>query len=200
MEVYAAMLANMDHHIGRLIDHLKKTGQYENTLVVFLSDNGGTGAGDNGPLRGGKATLFEGGVRVPCIVRWPKQVPAGRVCDDFLTALEVFPTLLAVAGAQPPRDLVLDGFDMMRVLRGQARTPRKEMFWEFRGASAARVGQWKWVQSQQGSGLFDLSTDIGERNDLSRDKPDVLALVKARFADWKEAMRRTEPRGPFRDY
>lgn len=201
---YRAAVTCMDDAIGTLLDSLEKHGLAKNTLVVFLSDNGGASDGGNAPLRGGKATPFEGGVRVPCIVRWPGHIPAGTVCDVFLSSLEIFPTLLAAAWTPPP-GIVFDGFDMSDVLTGKAKTRRKEMFWEFqfwefRGDSAARVGQWKWVQSRRSSGLFDLATDPGERNDLSPQKPDVLARVKARFAAWQEEMRRAEPRGPFRDF
>lgn len=198
--IHKAAVTCMDDAIGRLLDLLEKNGLAENTLVVFLSDNGATGVGDNGPLRGGKATLFEGGIRVPCIWRWPGRIPAGRVCDELLTSLEIFPTMLAAAGLSAPEELALDGFDMIRVLRGEIESPRKEVFFEFRGETAARVGQWKWVQSRRGGGLFDLSADIGERNDLSKERLNVLTMVKGRFAAWKDEMERAEPRGPFRDY
>lgn len=190
----------MDAAIGRLLDLLEKQGRADKTLVIFLSDNGGSGPGDNHPLRGGKGTLFEGGHRVPCIVRWPGRIPAGGESDAFLTSLELFPTVLAAVQVPAPHNVVPDGFDMMGVLRGEVATQREEMFWQFRGDVAARVGQYKWVQSRKGGGLFDLSADVGEGKDLSKDRPDVLARVKARFTAWTEEMLRAEPRGPFRDY
>src|SRR4029450_10991693 len=100
-------------------------------LVIYFSDNGGVAPGkraNNGPLREGKSSVFEGGLRVPFIARWPGKIPAGRVNDEFLTSLEVFPTLLKVAGGTR-RDVVLDGFDMLPTLRGEAPSPRQEMFW-----------------------------------------------------------------------
>lgn len=197
---YMAAITCMDDAIGKLLDTLDKNGLTNNTLVIFLSDNGGAGPGDNAPLRGGKATHFEGGIRVPCIVRWPGHIPAASVCDEFLTSLEIFPTVLAASQISTPRNVTLDGFDMIKVLRGEARTSRQEMFWEFRGDSAARVGQWKWVRSSREGGLFDLSADISEKNDLSGEKPDVLAMVKTRFAAWQKTMQQAEPRDPFRDY
>ena len=96
--------------------------------------------------------------------------------------------------------MILDGFDMLPVLRGEKKSSRTEMFWQHRGDCAARVGNWKWVESSQGGGLFDLSTDVGETKDLSAEKPDDLAHVKARFAAWRAEMEASEPRGPFRDY
>lgn len=197
---YMACVTHMDQAIGDLLDLLKRLGKEEETLVIFFSDNGGGGPVDNRPLRGRKGQMFEGGLRVPCIVRWPGHVPAGDTSDAFLTSLEVFPTLIAASGAKPPEGVVLDGFDMLPVLQGKAPSPRSEMFWERRLDHAARVGPYKWVESEAGTGLFDLSADVGEKQDLSSTKPDVLADVKARFAAWRAAMERAEPRGPFRDY
>jgi arylsulfatase A-like enzyme len=144
--------------------------------------------------------MWEGGLRVPFLARWPGRIPAGSVCDGFLTALELFPTFLAAAGAEPPRGVVLDGFDMLPVLRGQTGSPRSGMFWERRRDRAARVGQFKWVDTEKGGGLFDLGADIGEQHDLAAERPDLLATLRARFAAWKAEMDAAEPRGPFRDY
>lgn len=197
---YMGMVSAMDEAIGELLDTLDEKGLSENTLIVFHSDNGGSGPGDNGPLRGGKATMWEGGLRVPAIVRWPKQLPAGTTSDEFLTTLEVFPTFLAATGVKPPADVTLDGFDMQPVLRGDAASQRETMFWQRRSDKAARVGRYKWVESTKGGGLFDLETDLGEKHDLSNEKPDVLADLKAHFAAWQSEMDASEPRGPFRDY
>jgi len=197
---YCAAVTCMDAAIGEMLDLLDDLDLDDDTLVIFFSDNGGSGIADNTPLRGGKAQMFEGGLRVPCIVRFPGRIPPGTVCTEFLTSLEVFPTVLKLAGLEPPAGVVLDGFDMMPVLEGQAKSPRREMFWQRRADRAARVDDWKWVDSQRGGGLFDLSEDVGEQHDLSPEKPDVLAMMKERFAAWKKQMDEAEPRGPFRDY
>jgi arylsulfatase A len=197
---YRAAVTNMDQAIGNLLDLLKELKLEQNTLVIFFSDNGGSGPSDNGPLRGAKTQLFEGGIRVPFLARWPGVLPAQEVRDDFLTALEIFPTVTAAAGAEPPKGAVLDGFDMLPVLRGKAASPRTEMFWQRRDDKAARVGSYKWIESAKGSGLFDLSKDIGEQNDLSAKEPQRLAKLKARWAAWRKLMDEAEPRGPFRDY
>ena len=209
---HMATVSAMDEMIGSILRTLDETRQSENTLVIFFSDNGGAGPGkrsNNGPLRAGKSSLFEGGIRVPFVARWPGKIPAGSARDDFVTSLELFPTLLKLTGAPRP-DVVLDGFDMMPVLRGVGKSARTEMFWlHEHGASdvvqrAARVNQWKWVESRRNAetqaGLFDLSADIGEKNDLSAQKPDVLKMVRERYAAWEHAMDQAEPRGPFRDY
>lgn len=197
---FMAAVTGMDAAIGELLDELDRSGRAENTLVIFMSDNGGGGSGDNRPLRGGKSRMFEGGLRVPCIVRWPGKIPAGTTCDEFLTSLEIFPTVLAAAGATPPPGVVLDGFDMLPVISAKRGSPRREMFWQRQNDRAARVGEWKWVESRRGGGLFDLSRDKGEQNDLSRERSDKLKMVQARFAAWQKKMQEAEPRGPFRDY
>jgi arylsulfatase A-like enzyme len=192
---YAALITQMDEAVGALLQQLD-----DNTLVLFASDNGGDPNGQNGPLRAGKASLFEGGTRVPLIARWPGRIPAGRTSGEFLSTLEFLPTFLGIAGASPPRNVTLDGFDVMPVLAGKASSPRTEMFWQYRGDRAARGGRWKWVDSRRGGGLFDLDADLGETRDLSRERPDVLQHLKERWAAWRKQMDDAEPRGPFRDY
>ena len=197
---FVGSVTAMDAAIGRLLDLLDEYGIADNTIVIFLSDNGGGGSADNAPLRGRKGQMFEGGIRVPCIVKWPGKIPAGATSDEFLTSLEILPTLCAATAAAPPKGVALDGFDMLPVLQGRRASPRAEMFWQRKLDKAARVGHWKWVESSRGKGLFDLRHDIGERRDLSKDRPEILKRVQARFANWKKQMQAAEPRGPFRDF
>jgi arylsulfatase A len=197
---FVGSVTAMDAAIGEVLDFLDDNDLAKNTIVIFFSDNGGGGAADNSPLRGAKGQMFEGGIRVPCIVRWPGKVPAGATSDEFLTSLEIFPTLCASTGAKPPGGVPLDGFDMLPVLQGKTRSPRKEMFWQRRLDKGARVGHWKWVESARGNGLFDLRKDLSENEDLSKERPDMLAKLKSRFQNWKKEMAAAEPRGPFRDY
>lgn len=197
---YFAAVTRMDAAIGEVLGAIDEAGEGEDTIVIFLSDNGGSGNGGNAPLRGSKSTMWEGGLRVPFLMRWPGKIPAGTVTDEFLTSLEILPTLLAACGAKAPENLKLDGFDLLPVLSGEKPSPRTEMFWQRRGDRAARVGQWKWVESEKGGGLFDLSADPGEEHDLSEEKPEVLEKVKERFTAWRREMDESEPRGPFRDY
>jgi arylsulfatase A-like enzyme len=117
-----------------------------------------------------------------------------------LTSLEIMPTLLAATDSKTPDGLKLDGFDMLPVLQGKCPSPRSEMFLQRRSDKAARVGNWKWVESAKGEGLFDLSNDLGESHDLSQEQPERLLELKARFAAWQKEMETAEPRGPFRDY
>jgi arylsulfatase A-like enzyme len=197
---YFGAVTCMDEAIGRILAQIEKQGDSNNTLVVFLSDNGGSGNGGNAPLRGQKSTMWEGGLRVPLIARWPGHLPAGKLTDEFLTSLELFPTLVAAAGAEPPQGVALDGFDMLPVLQGKEKSTRTEMYWQRRGDKAARVGHWKWVESSKGSGLFDLSSDLDEQRDLSAENPEMLKTLQTKFATWRAAMDASEPRGPFRDY
>ena len=195
---YYAAVTRMDVAIGAVLKLIDERGERNNTLVMFLSDNGGSGNGDNKPLKGHKSQMWEGGLRVPFIARWPGKIPAGKVKDEFLTSLELFPTIAAVAGATSAEKL--DGFNLLPVLAGTAPSPRTEMFWQRRGDIGARMGQWKWVSMGKQGGLYDLSTDLGEEHDLSKNKPEVLAKLKARFEAWRAVMDASEPRGPFRDY
>jgi arylsulfatase A-like enzyme len=197
---YAASITCMDDAIGQLLDLLDEYKIAEDTIVIFFSDNGGGGGSDNSPLRGHKGEMYEGGIRVPCIVRYPRQIPAGGISDEFLTSLEILPTLLKLANVQPPRELTLDGSDMLPVLAKGAPSPRAKMFWQRKDLKAARVGNWKWVETPKGGGLFNLDDDIAEQNDLATKQPDKLNELKTAFVEWRKEMDAAEPRGPFRDY
>ena len=195
---YYGAVTRMDEAIGAVLKLIEQRGETENTLVLFMSDNGGSGNDGNSPLKGSKGTLWEGGLRVPFIAKWPAQIPAGKVTDEFLTTLELMPMIAKATGSSA--DAKLDGFDMLPVLKGEAKSSRDAMFWQRRGDKAARVGHWKWLESAKGNGLYDLSTDIGEERDLSKQKPEVLKRMHERFAQWRAEMDHTEPRGPFRDF
>jgi len=197
---YAASITCMDDAVGELLALLDRHEIADSTIVIFFSDNGGGGGSDNAPLRGKKGWMFEGGIRVPCIVRYPRRIPARSVCDAFLTSLEIVPTLLGEMGVVSSVGVVLDGFNMMPTLADGAPSPRTKMFWQRRDDKAARVGHWKWVESVRGNGLFDLSKDVGETTDLSAKHPEKLNELKAAFAQWRTEMDASEPRGPFRDY
>ncbi len=198
---YLASITAMDDAIGEMLDLLDEYNIADNTIVIFFSDNGGSyGCSVNAPLRGYKAWMFEGGIRVPCIIRYPKKITAGGVTGEFLTSLEIVPTLIEEAHLSLPENIVYDGFDMMPVLTGETASQRNEMFWQRRNDKAARVDNWKWVESTRGNGLFNLNEDIGEVHDLSKEYPEKFVEMKQHFANWKDRMAKAEPRGPFRDY
>ncbi len=199
---YRAAVTCMDAAIGKIIDLLEQRQILDNTIVVFFSDNGGSGGADNAPLKGHKGQTWEGGIRVPCLVRWPQgDVPAGTINDAFLTSMELFPSFAAATGALIRADVVLDGYDWWPTIRGEQPSPRTEMFWKRKDSVGGRVGNWKWVDmGGEAGGLFDLESDIGETNDLSKQRPEILKMVKGRYQSWLREMAAAEPRGPFRDY
>jgi arylsulfatase A-like enzyme len=197
---YYAAVTCMDSAIGEIVEQIRKQGQENQTLLIFQSDNGGSGNGGNAPLKGSKSTLWEGGLRVPFIARWPGRIPAGRVNDELVTTLELLPTVAAAAGANLPDGVILDGHDVLPVLRAEQSSPRTEMFWEFRGQKAGRIGSFKWIESDRANGLYDLSNDIGEKSDLSAAMPELAEQIRTRWTAWRTKMDAAEPRGPFRDY
>jgi arylsulfatase A-like enzyme len=192
---YAAMVTAMDDAIGRALDTLKELKLEENTLVFFLSDNGGpTGnASSNAPLRGTKRSLYEGGVRVPFVMRWPGRVGKPRVESRPVVSLDVFATALAAAGVKTPADRVVDGVDLVPYLSGkQAGDPHPRLYWRtFGGVEAAiREGQWKWVRSVNAAPeLFDLAKDPGEKNNLIAQRPAEAARLQSAWEEWNRQMR-----------
>jgi len=197
---YLASVTHMDAAIGEVLNLLDEYKLADNTIVIFHSDNGGSGGGSNGPLKGGKSSMWEGGLRVCAAVRWPGVVPAGGTSDQFVTSMDLFPTLLKAAGATTPQGLRLDGDDITDTLADKSPSPRHSMFWKRRDHEAARVDQWKWVRIGGKSYLFDLSSDIGEKTDLSHKRPEKHAELQRAFEGWMKQMDEAEPRGPFRDY
>lgn len=178
---FAAKVVGMDASIGRLMETIDELSMRENTLVIFMTDHGGAidYGGSNLPLRDGKATLFEGGLRVPCVVRWPGQIPAGTVSDDVACAIDWFATFGEIVGFEAKHS---DGRSILASLRGEATGQPRRLLWKT-GAHqvlgrqswrAVRDGDWKWVRPPDEAGmLFDLKQDPGERNDLAARHPDV---------------------------
>ena len=184
--IFAAMLGQLDDGVGAVLDAVKEQGLWENTLVVFFSDNGGPTrelTSSNLPLRGEKGRLFEGGIRVPFLLQYPGAVEGGQVYEKPVTALDLFPTSLALAGL--PVDGQTDGVDLIPYLTGEkAGAPHESLFWRVGGKGALRKGDWKLVRdgSRNKPGpwmLFDLGNDIGEANDLADSEPEKLEeLIK----------------------
>ena len=199
---YRAAITCMDESIGRMLDVLDQRDIADNTIVIFFSDNGGSGGADNYPLKGRKGTTWDGGLRVQCLVRWiAGEVPSGDINNAFLTSLELVPSLAEATGKALPDNIIFDGYNWWPTLRGEAESPRDRMFWKRRNLLGARVGDWKWVDMGNGQGgLFDLGEDISESRDLSKIRPDKLTELKEAFNQWMAEMEAAEPRGPFRDY
>lgn len=200
VQEYRGCVTAMDKAIGSVLDALDTNDLTDNTIVIFFSDNGGSGGADNGPLRGHKGDTWEGGIRVPCLVRWPGKIPAGSVTDEFLTSLELVPTLASACGFTVPSETTLDGYDMLPVLQGKSKSPRKSMFWKRRDSLGGRVGNWKYVHMNGKEYLFDLSKDIGEKKNLAHSHPGQFIRMQVAFQAWIDEMDTAEPRGPFRNF
>jgi len=186
----AAMITRLDTDVGRLLDKLKELRIEDNTIIFFSSDNGPHKEGgvdpaffkSSGPLRGTKRDLYEGGIRVPLIVRWPGKIQPGLVTDEAWAFWDFLPTAAALSGAKPPEKI--DGLSFLPLLMGQSQTNRHDSFyWEFheRGfQQALRAGNWKAVrpQTDQALELYDLKTDIGEKKNVAAEHPEVIAKME----------------------
>ena len=188
----AAILTAMDDNVGRVLARLQAYGLDARTLVVFVSDNGGDtpwNASMNSPLRGYKSEMWEGGIRVPFLLRWPGQVPAGMVYDEPVSSLDVVPTVMAAAGQDIAPEWGLDGVDLRPYLTGEASGPPHEaLYWRMGEQSAIRQGEWKLVVEGAGPRLFNLAEDIGESNDLAALMPDKVAELQALWEAWSAQM------------
>lgn len=198
---YAAMITRMDRNVGQVLDALDAAGLAEDTLVVFTSDHGatfetgnqGTSAyhDSNRPFRGQKRTLWEGGLRVPTCVRWPGRVPAGRTLDAPMHMADLFPTLLAAAGAgaEPDPGLALDGIDLLPAWTGAAELPERTLFWEWRSEGtdqlAALRGDFKLVVTSGGRPeLYDVVGDPAERRNLAASNPERVKQLSDELKEW----------------
>ena len=190
--VYAAMIRSLDRGVGRVMQALKTNGIDENTLVMFTSDNGGAGyiglPDVNEPYRGWKITLFEGGIRVPFLARWPARLPAGETFDAPVHHFDMYATAAAAAGADLPTDRVMDGVDLTAYITGIdiSQAPHEYLFFRSGAAQAVRDGRWKlMVSAPEGQPrkewLFDLSAE-GEWRDLLAEQPDIAARLREALA------------------
>jgi arylsulfatase A-like enzyme len=187
-----AMGKRMDDAIGRVVAKLKQDGVWDNTLLFFISDNGGPLAqtANNAPLRGGKHQDYEGGIRVPFLVCWPGRLKPGE-SQAVVSALDILPTSLAAAGIDAPREKPLDGINLLPVLEGRAPAPVRNLFWcsgSEEGWWAVRSGDWKVVGDKGRVGLFNLSKDVAEAHDLSQQMPQKLAELTALHDVWLAEM------------
>jgi arylsulfatase A len=195
--------------VGQILEALKRNGIEEQTLVIFTSDNGpwlsyGDHAGSAGPLREGKGTSWEGGVRVPFVARWPGKIPAGKVCDEPAMTIDLLPTIAKLAGAELPKHPI-DGKDIGPLLMGdaKAKSPHEALYFYWgRELQAVRSGKWKlhfphayrtlagkpggaggtpskYQQAETELALYDLESDIGEKTNVAEKHPDVVARLKA---------------------
>jgi arylsulfatase A-like enzyme len=175
-----------------VLETLQKEGIADNTLIFFLTDNGGPFDPDqfNRPLRGNKHQNWEGGVRTPFFVSWPKRFKAGQTIDAPVISMDILPTLLDVLGLPLPADKPLDGKSLLPLIDGKVAALHDQLFWSDGpdGWWSARIGDWKMLGEKDTVQLFNLAKDPAEKTDLSRENPEKLSEVRKAFDAWLDAM------------
>jgi arylsulfatase A-like enzyme len=192
--LYAAMMSAMDDGIGQVLAALREQKLDSDTLIFFFSDNGGpteVNGSSNAPLRGGKGSVYDGGIRVPFAARWTGRLPAGKQFHHPVISLDIFPTAAALAGAKLPTAKKLDGVDLMPHLLGAAtKPPHERLFWRMGGgvSFAVREGNYKLVKTADGTQLYDLDKDIGETKDLAATHPEIFKRLENAREQWNKEL------------
>lgn len=192
-QIYKSMVERIDLGVGQILDELDRQGVSNNTLVVFSSDNGGERLSRNAPLFHHKATLWEGGIRVPCVMRWPAKYPKGKVTHQPAITMDLHATFLAAASVPLPKEKPLDGMDLTPLITGVSAPVERTFFWRMdrtnRKQKAIRHGRWKYLNDGNTMDLlFDLEADISERTNLGYQEPQILGDLKARLKAWEAEM------------
>lgn len=195
-KAYVAMLEDLDHEVGRILNTLEEQRIAKDTLVVFVSDNGGfADAANMGPLKGAKGTTLEGGVRVPMIMRWPGKIPRSKESSQVCVTFDLTRSFLGLAGADTA-NLQLDGYDIVSHIVEQKPDAKRTLFWRGRRGDrtwkAVRNGDMKFVTKTEGGKteqwFYDLSKDVGEENDLSKSQPQDVNHMRSQLAEWENEM------------
>jgi len=192
-DILMAMLKHLDAGVGRVVKTLKAAGVWENTLLFFLTDNGGSKAmhAINTPLRGFKQWNYEGGIRTPFVVSWPARFKGGRSLDTAIISLDILPTALDAAGVAAPTDKPFDGKSLLPVLEGRTGALHEQLFWSEGGRSgewAVRCGKWKLVAQQKQVELFDLDADPSETKALNGEYPEKVQQLSRLYDAWLDQM------------
>jgi len=214
---YAGMVQSVDESVGRVMAKLEELGVADNTIVIFMSDNGGlsTQAGDaptsNLPLRAGKGWLYEGGIREPMIIKWPGVAKPGSECAEPVTSTDFYPTMLEMAGLPLRPEQHVDGVSLVPLLKSKGRLNRKAIYWHYphyhgsgnRPSGAVRAGDYKLIEWYENGAveLYNLQADISEKNDLAGKMPQKAAELKAMLAEWRRQVNAKMPAsGPQDDF
>ena len=212
-DLYAKVMEEIDWSAGEILKTLKELGLDENTLVIFTSDNG-PNRGSTGGLRGMKGTPYEGGIRVPCIMRWPKSIPAGKTCSEMATTLDILPTVAGITGGKLPTDRTIDGKNILPLMKAlpDAKTPH-ETYVLLYNEGCVRSGKWKYYpfnaaeikkkslpksdpRSKAPVQLYDLSSDLFEKENLAEQHPEIVASLQRAYDDLKtDIQKNARPRG-----
>ncbi|KPK85300.1 MAG: hypothetical protein AMS27_07655 [Bacteroides sp. SM23_62_1] len=193
--VYYAMIAALDDAVGEIMKQVKESGIEENTLIFFTSDNGGatyTGATDNGDLKGGKITHFEGGLNVPFIMKWKGTLTPGGQYHEPVTLMDIFTTTFSSCNIPPPQNIPLDGVDLVPYIYGQrTQLPHEYLFWRTDFNKTVRNGKWKLVVNSRDDflELYDLEADKQEKCDLKDEYPEIVTHLLTKLADWETGIK-----------
>ena len=196
-EIYTQMVERMDEGIGKILRALQDKKVADSTLVIFMSDNGANNKGNNSPYSGYKGNLFEGGIRVPCIVKWPGVIPADTVSHQACITLDFSRSIVRVADTKPPQNRPFDGIDILRAIETNKPTQKRTLFWRARRGErtrkAVRDGSLKYIRLRDGDNikeyLFDLEKDPAEKNNLLSERKEDLRKLKLLLEDWEEKVK-----------
>ncbi|MHC4123047.1 MAG: sulfatase-like hydrolase/transferase [Planctomycetota bacterium] len=200
-KVFPAAIEEIDWGVEQIVKTLKESGIDDNTLIVFTCDNGPS-VGSAGPLKGGKGSCYEGGFRVPCIMKWPDKIPAGKVCNEMCSTIDFLPTFAKLAGGKVPTDRVIDGKDIEALMMAQAnaKTPHEAFFYlHFNGKPVAvRSGKWKlflrahdrWGHRVKAMSLYNLESDIREERNVAAEHPDVVKKLRNMAEKFEKDLRK----------
>jgi arylsulfatase A-like enzyme len=187
---YVRMLERADEGIGRILAALDRQGLSRNTLVMFTSDNGGEWLSRNAPLSHRKSTLWEGGIRVPLILRWPARLPVGKTSEQVAITMDLTATILAATATAAPPGHHPEGIDLLPILRGDSSFADRRLFWRIAGPNrqqrAVRAGRWKLLVDGGQFLLFDLRADPGEKQDLAAQRPEMVVKLKTLVEAWEK--------------
>jgi N-acetylgalactosamine-6-sulfatase len=197
-DVYLSMIERMDACIGQLLAKLDSLRLAESTVVIFASDNGGTGSARNAPYSGIKGSTYEGGIRVPALARWPGVLPAGTVSDQACITFDFTASIARIAGVRPSPEKPFEGIDILRHVAEARpdfdrtlywRKPRGDTLWK-----GVRQGSLKYIGQKRGDDyrefLFDIASDVAEKTDLKNSRPEDFARLKRLYDQWEETVRR----------
>ena len=196
-EIYSAMIESMDNSVGNILKKLEEKKMVDSTLVIFMSDNGASSSGSNLPFSGHKGNLFEGGIRVPCIAKWPGVIPAGLVSEQPCITMDFSASIIRAAGTKPPPDRPFDGIDILQKIQTKAPVQERTLFWRARRGQrtrkAVRSGSLKYIYQQNADDikeyLFDLKQDPAEKNNILIEREEDVKRLKMLLKKWEDKVK-----------
>lgn len=196
-EIFAAMMKSMDDGVGAIMKALDEKKLGNETIVIFTNDNGGERYSNNGGLKEGKTTLWEGGIRVPAFVRWTGKIKSGVITDQVAVTMDWTATILNAGGAKAEKNFPLDGINLMPVLLSKEKKIERTLYWrtiqQKKQQYAMRMGDWKYLKDNKGEYLFNLTNDQAEKQDLGTQHPDILSKMKTEYAKWESTVLKPVP-------